>query len=346
MGAGQISRKFSQSMSQNLYFKLKQKYMPYESKIKSIIHASGSPRRPRAHKTYPRFVALLDVLGMKAWLDDESSQKVAESVDDAMGWCELSSSGSLNDQSYGPLISMTHFSDTLLAWSPDESWASFFTLSRAMQIIVRKALEKGVPLRGSISHGNVVCNLTTQKFIGDPIADAYIWSEKCARRPYKSVGIDVTPKTIEKIRAKLKVEPIPVWWDSNYICSHSKVLNFSELSCMSDLFIWYRKSLFIDHWRFLSTGISPKEMFLKRGLKENSAVEEKTAEMVEFLKFENDLFFEFKRNLRERDIEISRDFSNSLFQNGIRRAEDYLQLDQIKREREAIDALQHIVQNT
>lgn len=320
-------------------------------KFNLIIHSSGMPRKSRAHIAHRRYVALLDVLGMKEWLKKESPQKIADLFDEAMGWCELSSSGSVDGHSYGPIISSVHFSDSLLLWSPDDSWASFFTISGAVGMIVRTALEKGVPLRGSISVGEVVCNQTTQRFVGHPIADAHNWSEICRSRPYRSVGVDYTPTTIKILQEKSCSDPIPVYWNIDIpLPSHSDVIKDEKHELMSSLLIWYRKMLFVNHWNhgiFLNG--SPQEMFKKRDLEVNSITDKKLSEMLDFYEAEKDTRKNYT-NLHwhrlldpvyEENYRAQRTGENSgVFSSHRAQARDYLILDDMRISRNTLDASQ------
>jgi hypothetical protein len=288
---------------------------------------------------------VLDVLGMKDWLQTESAQTIAEHLDVALVACDQSSSGQTTDgRRYGPLISTVHFSDTLLAWSPDDSWASFATLCRSVKMIVLVALSKGVPLRGAISVGDVVCNLNTQRFVGKPIADAFLWSEK--ERPYRSVGVDLTPTVLDDIRAKLTSGPFPTCWDSDDGGTSQQVLTGS-LEVSGD-WVWHRGSLFLNHWSHgLFVGRHPRQLFLLRDLPVNAEVEAKLVEM--------EMFFREARTTQRKydDIASARRFaflagildpaerqtaarreSEEQQKRNLERCEEHLKLEKIKLERE------------
>lgn len=216
---------------------------------------------------------------MKHWLERDSAHTIAERLDEALVACDQSSSGSLDGRAYGPLIPTVHFSDSLLAWSPDDSWASLATICSAVKMIVTTALAKGVPLRGAISVGEVVCNVETQKFVGNPIADAHMWSEK--DRPYRSVGVDFTPAALAHIRTALVSNPIPTHWD----CHHGGVLRdvLDGSREVSHLLAWYQECLFLNHWSHGTfVRADPREMFLGRGLPVTGDVEQKLHDMEQF----------------------------------------------------------------
>jgi len=85
-----------------------------------ILHGNVQGRPAIPHPAYDRYVAVLDVLGMKAWLEVATPQAIAEKLDEALAACDQACSGSVDGRRYGPLLGTTHFSDTLLVWSPDD----------------------------------------------------------------------------------------------------------------------------------------------------------------------------------------------------------------------------------
>lgn len=225
------------------------------------MHGNVWSRKAVPHAAYSRYVAVLDVLGMKEWLKNESANGIAESLDEALVACDQSSCGVTSDgSSYGPLIQVTHFSDTLLAWSPDDSWASLSAMCSAIKLIVGISLTHGVPLRGSIAHGDVVCNRRTLRFVGQAIAEAFVWSEN--DRPYRSVGVDLTPQTIAKLNSWLIERPIPKHWESEIEADVIKRTNASRGNLM-----WHAECLFVNHWAHgMFVRADPEVMFYKRGL--------------------------------------------------------------------------------
>lgn len=240
-------------------------------------HVQGRPAIP--HPAYDRYIAVLDVLGMKAWLKVETPRAIAEQLDEALVACDAACSGSANGDTYGPLLGTTHFSDTLLVWSPDDSWASFATMCTSVKMIVAVALKHGVPLRGSISVGNAVCNERTLRFVSPAIVDAFLWSEE--KRTYKSVGVDVTPYCIQSLRAKLSREPLPRCWDCWSYGTPTAVLRGDAEA--SDTLVWYQGSLFLNHWAHgIFTGGDPQEMFDRRGLVLDDRARAKRDEMMTF----------------------------------------------------------------
>lgn len=247
----------------------------------TAVHSFVQACVARPQIAYPRFVAVLDVLGMKSWLEIESPQVVAEQLDQALAYCEQASSGVTHEGlSYGPLLGSTFFSDSLLVWAPDDSWTSLATMCGAVKMIVAVALRFGVPLRGSISVGDVVCNARELRFVGPAIADAFLWAEK--RRPYRSVGVDITPATIEKLRAKLDIDPLPNCWNCWLTGIPADVLR--GVATASQTLIWFRECLIVNHWAHgMFLAHDPRVLFVARKIKMDDGANHKLLEMTEFL---------------------------------------------------------------
>lgn len=246
-----------------------------------VTHGNVISQPAVPHPSYSRYVAVLDVLGMKAWLEKESAQAIAEALHVALVACGQSSCGKTPEGvTYGPLVEVIHFSDSLIAWSPDDSWASLGVLCSSLNLIVGVALTHGVPLRGSIALGDVVCNHRTLKFVGQPIAEAYSWSEK--NRPFRSVGVDITPQTILKIISRMITDPIPSHWQRSI---DENVIRH-EREAAGGL-IWHADCLFVNHWSHgMFLRADPTAMFLKRQLPiptdEENSITDKLRELREF----------------------------------------------------------------
>jgi hypothetical protein len=243
-------------------------------------YGNVNSRGAHPHPSFSRFVAFLDVLGMKEWLKKESPREIAETIDVALRACEPSSCGNWKGRKYGPLIGTTHFSDSLLAWSPDDSWISLVTICTALKMIVGVALGNGVPLRGALSVGEVVCNAKTLRFVGPAIADAYAWAESRDRR-YRSVGVELTPSLLKQMQERAIADPVPAYLDCP-IGGVPRAVIMREKESSSEL-MWYGDGLFINHWRHgMFSNADPCALFHARNLPVDSQVERKVVEMKEF----------------------------------------------------------------
>jgi hypothetical protein len=288
------------------------------------MHGNVSTKAVKTYTAHDRFVAILDVLGMNSWLKVSSPSEIADHLNTAFVACDQASMGSVDGRTYGPLISTTHFSDTLFLWSPDDSWASFAAICKAAKMIVLTALAAGVPLRGAISQGGTVCNAQDLRFVGPSIADAYHWSERL--RPYKSVGVDITPTTINWLSNKLTSDPLPKCFATEFGGALPAVLSHEHESAAGDL-IWYLNCLFINHWSHgLFVGRSPSDMFGARGLPADDAVNEKFSAMMKF--------FAFSRDAQSRLWDLEKAARSRFdFADSVACANAYLALDQLREKR-------------
>lgn len=293
-------------------------------------HGNVQGRPASAHPSYQRYLALLDVLGMKVWLEKDNARSIAEALDIALVACGQSSCGTTGEGiAYGPLIEVIHFSDSIIAWSPDDSWASLGALCSSIKMIVGVALTHGVPLRGSIALGDVVCNQKTLKFVGQPIAEAYLWAEK--QRPFKSVGVDLTPQTISKLTARFTADPIPSHWRS----ALPEAVIRREIEGHEDL-IWHADCLFINHWAHgMFLHCDPVAMFLERKLPvppdQETAVQSKLRELQEFYAKHQRLESRQSADLLQR-TNRARNFDSRIEDFKFQQA-DYAQLDSLRKSR-------------
>lgn len=193
-----------------------------------------------------RFVALVDVLGMKNWLNRAAPASIAAEVG-AIGphTIDQASSGQRLDSGqashWGPLVGTTHFSDTIFAWTYDDSWASLSLLCNAMKTVMGVAAMKSIPLRGAISFGEMVCDAPRLRFVGQPLANAHIWeSKEC---PYKGIGISLTPLALEYIMAKAVSEPIHAMCRNDFGAEA-----FADPLYSGPLFCWNEGICFVAHW--------------------------------------------------------------------------------------------------
>lgn len=155
----------------------------------------------------------------------------------------------------------------------------------AAKMIVTIALASSVPIRGSISVGATVCNVSPQMFVGSAIADAYQWSE--FERPYRSVGVDFTPSLITFLLDKQKNDVIPEFLEGypNFL---PRVL--TEKRGTSFLLSWYRDHLFVNHWAhgILLAKHVPDLMLGRKANAKDPGIINKINEAVDFQNFSNE----------------------------------------------------------
>ena len=270
---------------------------------------------------------MLDVLGMKSWLSSATAQSVAESLDESLAACDQASMGDTRaGEVYGPIIGTTHFSDSILMWAPDDSWSSLFVICNAVKMVVGAALDHGIPLRGAIAVGETVCRPSTLRFVGAPIEEAFIWAEK-KDREYRSVGISITPETVEMLGKKLASEPIPDHYKNWPLGLDEAVI--ARTKTWSGLLMWHADSLFVNHWAhgtFVDANV--KEMFLKRNLK-TASDEDEVCKKIEAMA----AFFEDSRHHQQAESSVP---IGAAVREKYRcaREEEFLRLNRLKQERD------------
>jgi hypothetical protein len=197
-----------------------------------------------------RFVALFDILGMKNWLACDTPESIASAVDEVIGnqyAAQASSALKLANgqfsRQYGPLVGMTHFSDTVLAWTYDDSWASLSVLCRALRTLLAVACHRKIPLRGALAVGEIVCDAQRLRFVGPPLAEAYQWSEgKDHRCPYRGIGISFTPGAVGWLRERAAEVSMP-----GLCLEDFEAKTFAD-AVSSQMIQWHDGICLVNHW--------------------------------------------------------------------------------------------------
>ncbi len=199
-----------------------------------------------------RFVGFLDVLGMKAWVQQDGPDEVARRLEAAVGPAIGARDWAINDSPVGPFIDVSQFSDSMILFTLDDSWASLLLLVRALKQTTVSALEAGVPLRGAIATGEAVCDPANSRFVGQPIVEAFVWE---CQSWYRGVGVQFTPDCHETLLKKFQKEPLPP--ELEYDLGTDAL---SKVARRSYHLIWLKSSdfegidasapdlLFVDHW--------------------------------------------------------------------------------------------------
>jgi hypothetical protein len=212
-----------------------------------FMHGNVSQAPPLTFKSRDRFIAFVDVLGMSTWLTRAEPESIASEVDAAIGPRNVGQSSSglamVNGQerTWGPLVGTTQFSDTVLAWTYDASWVSFWILCKTLRQVVGIAAVRNIGLRGAIAVGRMVCDTSRLRFVGQPLAEAYQWSER--RCEYRGIGISITPNAVDHLKNKAETEPIPA------MCSGElDAATFDRMSPPGGVLQWHGDLCFINHW--------------------------------------------------------------------------------------------------
>jgi hypothetical protein len=206
------------------------------------VFSDGTRQTFGAHR---RFVALVDVLGMKSWVAKVGPEAPAAELDELTKVARLAASGKDvradgTEVPFGPLIGAALLSDSVLAYSVDDSWASLAVMGQFLHMLVRVALDQGIPMRGAMSVGRVVIDRSRGIFVGAPISDAYVSDQK---HDYRGVGVHVTACARASLTDRLKVEQPEL----HFLQAFSPAL-FQGAQARGEDFLWFGNSLFVDHW--------------------------------------------------------------------------------------------------
>lgn len=233
-----------------------------------------------------RFIALLDILGMRSWTQHSDPNQIASVVECAVSNAlTQSSSGTIDGVAFGPLIRSATFSDSILLYSPDASWASFVVICSAVNTLIGMSLSNGVPLRGAIAAGPMVVDTSHSLYIGDPLRDANCTDKKM---PYRGIGVRLTDACIEYINTKLLPNPIPLGFQRERLEEF-----WTGERDTTDLLTRHMEGIFINQWSgpFFTVASDPleairhlKDCFHMRDLPVDAKVEHKFEQTSEFLR--------------------------------------------------------------
>lgn len=187
------------------------------------------------------FIALVDILGMGRWTRNEKADVIAYQVNSAIqDAIEQASCGSIDGVPIGPLIGSAMFSDSILFYSPDSSWHSFSILCSTVCTLLGLSLSNGVPLRGTISQGDVVIDPRKSLYVGSALHDAYFTDKNMN---YRGVGVKITEKALDYLDSQYHTTPIPQELHSEGIDEY-----FSGRKSNTNLICKFNDEVFINHW--------------------------------------------------------------------------------------------------
>ena len=114
-----------------------------------------------------RFVAMLDIMGFKKIVENEATSQV--------GTIFRQIYERIKERGYTDNIHITHFSDTILIVSEDDSVDSFEGVVNTAASFENMMIAKGYAINGCISYGGVTTE--SGNSFGEPIANAHIQQE-------------------------------------------------------------------------------------------------------------------------------------------------------------------------
>lgn len=115
-----------------------------------------------------RFVAMLDIMGFKKIVENEATSEVAAIFRQIYD--------RIKEKRYTDNLHITHFSDTILIVSKDDSVESFEGVVNTAASFENMMIAKGYAINGCISHGGVTTE--SGNLFGEPLANAHIQQEE------------------------------------------------------------------------------------------------------------------------------------------------------------------------
>jgi len=121
-----------------------------------------------------RYVAFLDILGFKDYVLRHSINDVYKRLQTLNELCPEENDPNDDEKGY---VKTSIFSDSIYIFSKDDTRASLIHFITIVKRTMRMALRKKIPLKGAIAYGEIVVDLDSQIFCGQPIIDAFLLEE-------------------------------------------------------------------------------------------------------------------------------------------------------------------------
>ncbi|MDP8256121.1 MAG: hypothetical protein P9M14_10245 [Candidatus Alcyoniella australis] len=201
----------------------------------------GTPK-PLSLSAKNRFIAFIDILGMKAWVNQDDPVQICQQIHYCLSEIlKQAPNGEINGEKIGPLFGWFLFSDCLFLYTPDGSWASLHVLVSTSRMIVQRALSIGIPMRGAVALGKMVVDKNNSLIVGQPLVEAY---EAESQKGYRGMGVQITSKTVTTITGMLESAEVPKAFSHEY----TTALFRERDTILSPDFIWFEDTLLINHW--------------------------------------------------------------------------------------------------
>lgn len=144
-----------------------------------------------------RWFAYLDLLGFTNLVQSKEIEKVIPIYSKALNQMRLACK--LGVKEAGLLNSW--FSDTFIIYTGSDSLEDFSHLENAARIFFRLLINKGIPVRGCISHGKLYSQAKKNIFIGPALIEAHTYGEAL-----DWIGFCLAPSVEKKFKDTLPLE--------------------------------------------------------------------------------------------------------------------------------------------
>ncbi|MBF0169119.1 MAG: hypothetical protein HQL45_15965 [Alphaproteobacteria bacterium] len=149
-----------------------------------------------------RWFAYLDLLGFKNLVHSESIEDVLEQYLEVLRRMQDACRLGMTE---AKLIN-AWFSDTFIIYTGSDSPQDFAYLEQAARIFFQLLLNKHIPVRGCISHGELYSQSRRNIFIGPALIEAHFYGEAL-----NWVGLCLAPSAEEKLKNDLPPEKRPFY---------------------------------------------------------------------------------------------------------------------------------------
>jgi hypothetical protein len=127
--------------------------------------------------TNNRFVAFFDIMGFKNLVQFNNHDQIIKLMGEISSVVKNFDSSTFGDES-DCTIRTTIFSDSIIIISNNDSINSAANIIFHAAFLMRKSVELGIPIKGSIAHGKFTADFDKSLFFGQPLIDAYLLEEE------------------------------------------------------------------------------------------------------------------------------------------------------------------------
>lgn len=195
-----------------------------------------------------KFVAYLDILGFKELINSAPLSEVRKKLDYLISLLNQSA------VSYNDSLDIIRFSDSIILISKTDSLADFDTLILCIMHIQTHAIQSEIPIKGSISFGEIIYEKEISLLLGKPVINAYLLQEEI-----KFIGVVIDSKAHEQldrflltknckskeyiIKGSIPTKSGKVLYNHlNYVSALLKLPNYTKIRVQTDIYQLYYKA--------------------------------------------------------------------------------------------------------